>query len=371
MKFKSIFITIALALSCGGLQALDLPATPRAQKLHPQQSFTELAGRQVWNYQNEMLGRIKFITADLENARLVEVVIASGGFFGLGGKLTSAPPRAFKVDESEGVMRLDVSKARFEATPAFSTANVAAFSDKTRVAAVIRHYGLQPWFYLDGQAGSKNAEILHLRHVERTDRILGMPIKSAQGQYLGQVGGLQMDLPKGQIVHVVDDMQSMGNNSNYIIQPRALRYNAAHNGLVLEENLETLKGQPHLRWVGESRQSFREESYVNREVEADRGMHSKQNAQAGMVSKSTSMPQGANFRDVQKTSLIKQRIQADPRLSANAKNVEVVTLNAQTTLRGHVNSNEDKRKIGEIAMKAGRPENVSNLLEVRYLRAAR
>jgi hypothetical protein len=40
-------------------------------------------------------------------------------------------------------------------------------------------------------------------------------------------------------------------------------------------------------------------------------------------------------------------------------------MNAQTTLRGHVNSIEGKYKIGEIAKKAGRPENVSNLLEVR------
>lgn len=371
MKFKSTFITIALALSCGCSQALDLPATPRAEKLHPEQSFTELAGRQVWNYQNEMLGRIKFITADLENARLVEVVIASGGFFGLGGKLTSAPPRAFKLDETQQVMRLDMSKERFEATPAFKTSNPAAYSDKARVAAVIRHHGLQPWFYLDGQVGGKNAEILHLGHVERTDRILGLPIKSPQGQYLGQVGGLQMDLPKGQIVHVVDDTQAMGDNGNYILQPRALRYNAKHNGLILNENLKTLKGEPHLQWVGSSRQSFREESFVNRKVQADQGPNSRQNAQASIDSKATAMKQGANFRDVQKTSLINQRIQSDPRLSTNAKNVEVITLNAQTTLWGHVNSDADRRKIGEIAMKAGRPENVSNQLEVRPVRAAR
>jgi osmotically-inducible protein OsmY len=83
------------------------------------------------------------------------------------------------------------------------------------------------------------------------------------------------------------------------------------------------------------------------------------------VRNATAMDQGANFRDEQKTLRIQQAIQADPSLSANAKNIEVVTMNAQTTLRGHVNSIEGKYKIGEIAKKAGRPENVSNLLEVR------
>jgi osmotically-inducible protein OsmY len=45
--------------------------------------------------------------------------------------------------------------------------------------------------------------------------------------------------------------------------------------------------------------------------------------------------------------------------------VEVGTLDGRVTLRGHVNTDEGKRVIGEIAAKAVRPENVSNLLEVR------
>ncbi len=268
MKFKSTFITIALALSCGPLQALDLPATPRAENLNPQQSFTELAGRQVWNYQNEMLGRIKFITADLENARLVEVVIASGGFFGLGGKLTSAPPRAFKLDESKQVMRLDVSKARFDAAPRYEASNIALHSKPGRVAAVHRYYGQAPWFYQDGQVG-KNAQNLRLGHVERTDRILGMSIKSPTGKYLGQVSSLMMDLPTGQINQVVDETQSMAGNGRFILQPGALRYNAAHSGFVLNESLAALKREPHLKWVDQSREYFQEESSRGRKVQGN------------------------------------------------------------------------------------------------------
>lgn len=268
MKLNSIFVTGAIALCCGSLQALDTGA-PRAEKMHPQQSFTELAGIQVWNLQDELLGRIKFITADLENAQLVEVVIASGGFFGIGGKLTSAPPRAFKLDESKQVMRLDVSKARFEAAPTFRTSNVAAYSQAARVAAVNRYYGMQPWFHFDGQVSGKNSRIPHLGHVERTDYIMGMQIKSTKGQYLGQVGSLMMDLPKGQIVHVVDETPAMAGNGRYIIQTRALRYNAKYSGLVLDETYAALKKEPHLKWVGDSREYFQEESNVNRKVRSN------------------------------------------------------------------------------------------------------
>ncbi|MDI1311078.1 hypothetical protein [Prosthecobacter sp.] len=268
MKLNSIFITAALALSWGSLGALEVAAPSNAQKLNPQQSFTELAGIQVWNLQDELLGRIKFVTADLENAQLVEVVIASGGFFGLGGKLTSAPPRAFTLDSSKQVMRLNVSKERFKAAPRFKTSNVAAYSQATRVAAVNRYYGLQPWFHFEDQATRKNSRIPHLGHVERTDVIMGMSIKNTKGQYLGQVSTLMMDLPKGQVDHIVNETQSMAGRGRYIIKTRALRYNAAQNGLVLDETLATLRDEPHMRWIGDSRQSFQEESYPNRKVPA-------------------------------------------------------------------------------------------------------
>ncbi len=274
MKFKSIFITGALVLSCGSLQALDAPASPRGELLHPQQSFTELAGRQVWNYQNELLGRIKFITADMENARLVEVVIASGGFFGVGGKLTSAPPSAFKLDASKQVMRLDVSKARFDAAPKYQSSDIAHYSQPERVAAVHRYYGQNPWFNENAQAG-KNAQNLRLGHVARTDDILGMSIKSPTGKYLGQVSSLMMDVPTGRINQVVDETQSMAGDGRFIIQPRALRYNAAHDGFVLNESFAALKGEPHMKWVDQSREYFQEESSGGRKM------------QAGNVSKAT------------------------------------------------------------------------------------
>ncbi|MBN8417826.1 MAG: hypothetical protein J0L73_02775 [Verrucomicrobia bacterium] len=264
MKLKSIVIAGTLASYCGSMQAQ--PAPSNGQMLNPQQSFTELAGIQVWNLQDQLLGRIKFVTADLENAQLVEVVIASGGFFGLGGKLTSAPPRAFKLDTSRQVMRLDVSKARFDAAPRFMTSDVASYSNAARVAAVSRYYGQQPWFHSAGLLSGRNARIPHLGHVERTDRIMGMSIKSTKGQYLGQVSSLMMDLPKGQIDHIVDETQSMAGRGRYIVKARALRYNATRNGLVLDETLASLKDEPHLKWVGDSREYFQEESYPNRKI---------------------------------------------------------------------------------------------------------
>lgn len=364
MKLKTILITSTLVMACS-LQALET-AKPNVDAFRQEESFTEFIGLEVWNLQNEKLGKVKFITADLENARLVEVVVTtSGGFLGFGGKTTSIPPRALTLDPTRRLLRVDMSKARFDAAPKFKSSDVAAYSNRSRVAAIIRYFGLQPWFFLDGQTVQKNTEILQLGNVQRTENILGMQIHNTKGQYVGKVATLMMDFPNGRITHVVDDTQAMGGNGSHIIQARALRYTTAHTSLVLDDSLAKLKGEPSFKWTNSRHEAFQKESYVNREVQADKGLHSKQNAQEGIIRSADKMPQGLNFRDEQKTNLIMHAIQADPTLSANARNVEVVTKNAQTTLRGHVNTAAGKQKIGEIAMKAGRPENVSNLLEVR------
>ncbi|MDB6003440.1 MAG: photosystem reaction center subunit [Prosthecobacter sp.] len=275
MKFKSIFIIGALAFSFGSLQAATtLPtgptAPPPAELFQNQQSVLELIGTEVWNLQNEKLGRVKFITADLENGRLIEVVVGSGGFLGFGRRVTSIPPRALTLDPHRQIMRLNVTKARFDAAPRFDPSDVAAYSNRHRVAAVLRYYGLQPWFRVDGEAGGKGATLLNLAHVKRTNDILGLQIKSLTGEYLGQVGGLLLDLPKGVINNVVNDAQAMDGSSSYLLRPTALRYNAAHTGLVLNETFAAVKNEPHYKKIGGTRASFEKEAPGKRTVPAAR-----------------------------------------------------------------------------------------------------
>jgi sporulation protein YlmC with PRC-barrel domain len=366
MKPTSILITAALMASsfCLPAQGAD---NPNALKYRRTEKFAELVGSEVWNLQNEKLGKVKFVTADVENGRLVEVVVTSGGgFFGMGAKYTAVAPRALTFDEAGQMLRLNVSRARFAAAPKFDSSHMAAATACERVAAVNRYFGLEPWFYVHGQTVVKNAQILPLGHIQKLSDIIGLSVSSAKRGYMGEVGSLITDLPKGQLVHVIATRNTMGKADNVVIQSRALKYNARHTALVVDDNYKQLAGEPSFKWL--SNGSFQEESYVNREVQADGGLHSKQNVQEGKVHNATAMQQGPDFRDQQKTARINQSIQADPSLSSNAKHIEVVTLHAQTTLRGHVNTAEGKIRVGEIAAKLGRPEDVSNLLEIRPLR---
>jgi sporulation protein YlmC with PRC-barrel domain len=364
MKRTTILAACAAITLCSCTHPGDASGEHRSQ-FRKAESFTEYIGLEVRNLQNERLGVVKYTTVDLENGRIAEVVVTpDAAIAGRNAPALSLPPRALSLDANAHVMRLDASKAKFAGAPRYNPAHLDADTKRSHVARVNRHFGLEPWFFVDGQKVVNNARILRLGHVQRTDRVLSMPIYNHDGEHIGRVGTLRMDLPKGQIVHVVV-VTNKDSSSRSVIQARALKFNGAKDGLILDSSMAELAGEPHFRWVNGSKTGYQEEAYVNREVEADDGLHSRQSAQKGIVKRAIPMEEGDSFRDEEKTARIKRAIQADASLSSNAKNVEVVTLNAQTTLRGHVNTIEGKQRIGAIAMKAGRSENVSNLIEVR------
>lgn len=266
MKLKPIFMTSVFVASSFFVQAQGVSEEmqgmvvyghaqqspqPTGVLYEPEQRFTEFVGMGVWNFQNEKLGKIKFITADLENARLVEVVITSGGgFLGRGERTISVPPGALKFDAAGQIARLNMSKARFDAASRFDTADVAAYSNSERVAAVSRYFGQAP--------------LLRMGHVQKVESIVNMQIKNTRGQYLGKVKTLMMNLHQGRILYIVDDTEAMGSDGAHILQPQALRYNAARNGLVLDETFAELKNEPRFKWSTSRGDSFQKESYATR-----------------------------------------------------------------------------------------------------------
>ena len=79
----------------------------------------------------------------------------------------------------------------------------------------------------------------------------------------------------------------------------------------------------------------------------------------------TPLDQGGNKTDTEITARIRKDIIADKGLSVNARNVKIVTTNGMVTLRGPVNTAEEKQRIGEIAGRAAPQASVDNQLEVK------
>lgn len=68
--------------------------------------------------------------------------------------------------------------------------------------------------------------------------------------------------------------------------------------------------------------------------------------------------------DVEMTRRIRQSLMADKTLSLNAHNIKIVTLNGKATLRGPVETHDERRRILNMATLVVGLNNVINLLEV-------
>jgi osmotically-inducible protein OsmY len=79
----------------------------------------------------------------------------------------------------------------------------------------------------------------------------------------------------------------------------------------------------------------------------------------------TPFEQGNNKADLDTTAQIRKEILDTKNLSVNAQNVKIITKAGKVTLRGPVNTVEEKRIIGDIAVKHASAANVDNQLEVK------
>jgi len=84
----------------------------------------------------------------------------------------------------------------------------------------------------------------------------------------------------------------------------------------------------------------------------------------------TPLDQGNSKTDTETTAQIRMGVLSLKDISVNARNVKIITSEGHVTLRGPVNSAEEKRLIGEIANRIVTAEHADNQLEVNGTKTA-
>ena len=79
----------------------------------------------------------------------------------------------------------------------------------------------------------------------------------------------------------------------------------------------------------------------------------------------TSGDQSNNSPDLQTPAAIRRAVVAESSLSVTAKNIKIITAGDTVTLRGPVNSAEEKTKIEQLAQSAAGNAKIDNQLEVK------
>lgn len=70
-------------------------------------------------------------------------------------------------------------------------------------------------------------------------------------------------------------------------------------------------------------------------------------------------------QDVELTRLLRQELTNDKSLSTNAQNIKIITLSGVVTLRGPVESEQEKQRVDALARKTAGVKKVDNQLEIK------
>ena len=346
MKLKFSLLVGAVIASAVSLSTWAQPAPAREALLGAPKPIYDFTKIQVKNFQDESLGRITDLSIDLINGRIIGVLVESDNSLGVGNKIVAVPPLALYPDLLNEVYRLNVSTDAFKSAAAIDLSKWEEAHQGNRVATYYRFFGQEPYFLEEGATASTTDSRPKVRfgYIERISKMLDLPVGNLQDQKLGKVWSLTTDIPKGRILNVV--ILAPGNfKTKSIVPAMALSFNSKRDALLLDDSKIEFADEP--RYVF-TEAAFGQAAYYERETY--KGPRT-----------SVALEQGHSYRDVDRTVLINRDIRA---AKINARNVQVGTLNDRVTLRGWVDTEDDKRRIGEIAIAASRLELVDNQLLV-------
>jgi sporulation protein YlmC with PRC-barrel domain len=396
--------------------------TQRADWLNGAVKASDFIGMTVKNYQDDKPGKLEDIAVDVESGWIVQAILSAGGFLGIGDTLTAVSPGALQHDVANKVLHLDADIEKLKAAPKLEMSNWAVYSNVERLSFVYSHYGQESVFgfiqkgdaNLDGQRSPYRQRYTANQHstndsrntvstrkvdgtwdkdcvpsdsqwmipasrpgqVQKASKLMGMPVKNLQDEKLGKVENILVDLPSGRVVAIIvssGGFLGMGDELS-AVPPTALRFTNNREMLQLGASKELLSSSPHFKaneWPDFAQPSYANEVYracrvdpyftTSATAEPDNTALIVRDRNTNAL---TPLDQGNSKADASTTAQIRKEILAGKEMSLNAKNVKIITINGRVALRGRVNTEEEKRLIGEIADCFARSENVSNQLEV-------
>jgi sporulation protein YlmC with PRC-barrel domain len=371
-----------LAALCGTLHAADqTTTTPDSQnqwqnehQLGKPERADKIIGREIKDAQDQKIGHVKDLAVDLQNGRIVEVIVGTGGLLGMSERYVAVPPSAFTCDPSTKTLRLDnADKTKLAEAPEFKLSQWDSNVGQPQVTEDYRYFGQNPYFAAEVRPEHASETGTQLGQVQRADKIIGTTVHNMQNERLGRVSDMVVDLHSGRVVEII--LSSGGflgiDNELSAVPPQAFHQGNEADTLALDTSKDALMNAPHFKsseWPNLDDQQYTSGVYHSYNVPAYFDRSNPDNTAQNAVDRNgntlTPTDQGTSKEDVAITRQIREQIMATQGLSVNAQNIKVITLDGRVTLRGTVNTPEEKRTLDDIAAKVTNQGNVNDQLMV-------
>jgi len=333
MKTKEIIVLASALASCLAMNALG-------QEFGQPVRANEIIGSTIKGSQDQKLGTVKDLAVDMVNGRIVEVVVARGGFLGVDSKLVAVPPENFAVEDGGKVLRLNLPGEKLDAAPMLDKSRWKDDTAQSRVEQVYQYYGETPYFRVE-EHPAHNSPVTHpLGDVERASELIGREAINQQDEKLGKVENIVVDLPNARVVEVVIASGGfLGINEELSAVPiQALHFDANRDVVRLNASKEEMNRAPHFpggAWPAIDRaqaeavyQAYHVQPYF---LPTGSGQSASVNVNGEIVA---TPEQGTSQADLEITAKIQKEILNADGLSIEARAVKVLTLNGRVTLFG-------------------------------------
>lgn len=374
MKMKSKIAVVVFASASWltlPLIAQEMSTDPKTGNSGPQnvsmagsanpQKANKIIGMECFDSQGQKLGRINDMAVDVEGGRIAEVIVGTGNPASSSDKLmgeekyVAVPPGCFSWDASGNKLRLNASREQLNSAPAFDTWKWKESTVSANLGDVYQRFGGQ-------------LQTAAFGNLEKATKIMGMAARDDQHDKLAKVSSLVVDLPAGRIDEVIvasGGFLGIGSELS-AMPPQSFHYDSAQDLLILNSTRDALKNAPHFKssdWrnymttaiTPATRQSALTSTPMldNDQVNAPRG---------GSITVPSKAVDAQRDDDI--TTQVREKIRSDTALSQTAQNVQVTTKDGRVTLRGTVNTDKEKQRVGEIAAEIVSADYVDNELEV-------
>jgi sporulation protein YlmC with PRC-barrel domain len=107
---------------------------------------SKVIGMRVHNDQNENLGKVENLIVDLPAGRIVEVILSTGGFLGMGDTLSEVPAQSFRNAPEHDRLVLNTTREALANAPHFKSNDWPNPNDSAHFGSVYAAYNTTPYF---------------------------------------------------------------------------------------------------------------------------------------------------------------------------------------------------------------------------------
>jgi sporulation protein YlmC with PRC-barrel domain len=194
----------------------------------------------------DKIGSVKDVVINPQTGRIVFVVLASGGFAGIGAKLRAVPPSALsQASAKRGMLALEIGPKKWKSAPTMSKDELAKFGNADLAKKIYAFYH-QPWPEESGTAQKdhpNNSAGSSVSQLKLASDLIGQSVIVRHEGEIGRVSDLSVDLKNpgmAQALVAPTDAEA----KTFSVPMNAFQVDSAHNALVLNANMRSFQNIP-------------------------------------------------------------------------------------------------------------------------------